>query len=122
MSTVTKISAALALVASLGACAGRQAIPVTPMQATDNDLACQPLQAEVVNNNAKLLQLDQEKISRQNSNLAVGLVGAVLFPPAVFLLDMGDAPETEAAALQQRNDHLNKLAAQKGCFTKVAQG
>jgi hypothetical protein len=37
------------------------------------------------------------------------------------MLDVGNHEEVEINALQQRNNHLNTLAAGRGCYTKVAQ-
>jgi hypothetical protein len=75
----------------------------------------------VISNNTKIQQLEEEKSSRRNANIGIGVVGAILFWPALFALDMGSAPETEIAALQQRNANLTGVQTQQACYATVAK-
>jgi hypothetical protein len=105
----------LACLALLTACAGRDAKPVAMMSPYDRDLSCEQIEAEIQNNEAKAQQLAEEDNSAHNSNVAIGVVGALLFWPALFALDVSDAERVEIEALHDRNMHLATL--QRDCST-----
>jgi hypothetical protein len=94
----------------LTACAGRDAKPIPVMNAYDRDLSCEQIQAEIQNNETKASQLADERNSSRNANIAIGTVGALLFWPALFALDLSDAERVEIDALHQRNMHLASLS------------
>jgi len=104
----------------LAACAGRDAKPVAVMNAYDNDLSCEQIQAEIQSNETKARQLVDEQSSSRNANIAVGAVGVLLFWPALFALDLSDAERVEIDALHQRNMHLANLA--RDCSTVASAG
>ena len=102
-------------------CAGRSAVPVATMQPYDNQLSCQQIQAEIAGNETQALQLSGQNESAHNSNVALGVVGAILFWPALFAIDAGDAEKVEMQALHDRNQHLSEVYTQEGCVqTKSA--
>jgi hypothetical protein len=100
---------------SVSACAGRKAMPVSVVQADDDKLSCQQIQSEETGNEARALQLGQQNSSAHNNNIALGVVGAVLFWPALFAIDTGDAEKVEIQALHSRNEHLTSVAKLEGC-------
>jgi hypothetical protein len=104
----------------LTACAGRDAKPVAMMSPYDRDLSCDQIQAEIQNNETKARQLAEEDNSAHNSNVAIGVVGALLFWPALFALDVSDAERVEIQALHDRNMHLATL--QRDCSTVASTG
>jgi hypothetical protein len=122
MTTTRKLAAALALVSTLAACAGRTAQPIATALATDADLACSSINAEIAANSTKITETQQERISNRNDNLMIGVAGAVFFWPALLALDVGNHEEVEINALERRNDHLQMIAGQQGCYAKIAQG
>lgn len=50
-----------------------------------------------------------------SDNVALAVTGTILFWPALFFMDLSDADKIEMEALQDRNQYLAILAAQKGC-------
>lgn len=99
----------------MAGCAGRDATPVASYQSQDRDLACSQLAAEIAGNETKVAQLQREHDKAHDSNVAVGVVGAIVFWPALFALDTGKAQETEIAALRERNNNLARLQMEKRC-------
>src|SRR5262245_32114368 len=86
----------------LAGCAGRRAQPVAVMQSYDEKLSCDQLKAEIQTNETKALQLTGENESAHSNNVALGVVGAILFWPALFAIDTGDAEKVEIQALHDR--------------------
>lgn len=101
--------------ALLTACAGRPPAPVAVVQMHDKALDCPAIVAEVAANDAKLKALGREEGDKVAQNIIAGTVGAVLFFPALFLMDFQNAAGKETAALQQRQGYLAVLAEQRGC-------
>ncbi len=111
-----KLVAALVLGAlTLGGCAGRDAHPVATVGHFDQALNCAQLQAEISRNNRYINQLVDEKNGARERNVAVGVVGALLFWPALFALDLSNAEEVEINALNNRNMYLVGQANRKDC-------
>jgi hypothetical protein len=54
-------------------------------------------------------------LQTQANNTAAGVVGMVLFWPALFALDMKGAAGVEMTALESRSAYLATLAAQRHC-------
>lgn len=101
------------------ACAGRDAHPVTTIQPHDTYLSCEQIQGEITGNGQKVKDLVEEKEDARSANVAVGVVGGLLFWPALFALDTSDSEDTEIAALRQRSVHLQQVYFQKGCVSDV---
>lgn len=106
--------------ALLAACAGRPPAPVAVVQMHDKALDCSAIVAEVAANDAKLKTLGREEGDKVAQNIIAGTVGAVLFFPALFLMDFQNAAGKETAALQQRQSYLAVLAEQRGCGAAAA--
>jgi hypothetical protein len=104
----------------LAACAGRTASPVTTVQAYDATLSCPQISAEIAGNEDKAKQLMAEKNSAHNRNIAIGVVGGLLFWPALFTLDLSDAEKVEMEALRTRDGYLANMMAQRGCGDPTA--
>ena len=115
MTIVIKTTAAIAVTILVGACAGRDARPVSAYQPYDRDLSCGQIQAEMASNEEKARQLIGEDESASEANIAIGVVGAILFWPALFALDTGDAEMVEMEALRERNRWLMQVASDKEC-------
>jgi hypothetical protein len=115
MNTLNRTFVGVLALAMLGGCAGRDAAPVTVAQTGDQSLSCQQIAAEQQNNATRINALIEEDENAHNSNIAIGVVGALLFWPALFAIDATDAQEVEIQALKDRTNHLNNLALQKHC-------
>ena len=101
--------------AVLGACAGREANPVSLTRATDGVLTCPLMVAEIQANNNQARQLTGEQSDKSGRNIAVTVVGVLLSPPLLFALDLKGAQRAEINALRSRNVYLAQLMATKKC-------
>ena len=116
MSTIRKVITSAVLVAQLAACAGRDAAPPQPVATpADQQLDCPALYAEISGNNAKVASLQSEESSKRGQNIAMGVAGALLFWPALFVMDFKDAAGTDRKAVEARLAYLNTLYATKHC-------
>lgn len=107
----------LALAILVSACAGRDARPVTAVRPTDNMLTCDLMLAEYNTNHQKAVRLAGERSQTAGKNVAIGVVGVLLFWPALFAMDLKGAERAEMEALRDRNDHLRQLMIVKRCRT-----
>jgi hypothetical protein len=82
-------------------------------QAFDYQLSCTQLLAEMQNNEQRALAITKEREASRGRNVAVGIVGGLLFWPALFALDVTDTERVELEALSKRNDKLSDLVAQR---------
>lgn len=90
-------------------CAGR-APQLTPViQATDQHVTCEQIQAEAKINNDRITDLATEQGWKVGQNVAAGVVGLVIWP-VWFGMDFQDAAGKEAKSLSQRNEYLMTLA------------
>ena len=116
---MNKIIAALSISAViLSGCAGRKPNPVAEVQPGDATLTCKQLYNEVRVNNEAILGLIGEKRKSQGGNVAAG-VGAVVFFPALFFLNVKGAAGEEARAYQRRNQGLISRYNAKGCKPEI---
>jgi hypothetical protein len=120
MSTICKVITSVVLVAQLAACAGRDAAMQMPVATPgDQALNCEALYAEIVGNNAKVSSLQSEESSKRGQNIAMGVVGAIIFWPALFAMDFKDAAGTDRKAVEARLAYLNTLYAGKACTNSM---
>jgi hypothetical protein len=104
-----KFILAFAGIASLAGCAGR-APQLTPLvQATDQHLTCEQIQAEAKINNERITALASEQGWKVGQNVAAGVIGLVIWP-VWFGMDFQDAAGKEAQSLSQRTEYLVTLA------------
>ena len=66
--------------AALGACAGRDPMPIATVQAQDQYATCLQIRAEVEANNAKVQQLADERGLKVAQNVGAGVVGLIIWP------------------------------------------
>jgi hypothetical protein len=110
----SKLAAVGIIAAVLAACAGRDAQPVAVVQPGDQQLDCAAIQAEVVANNKTVQELSSEKGEKVAQNVAAGVVGLFIWP-IWFGMDFKGTAGTEEEALQNRQQYLAVLAAQRNC-------
>jgi hypothetical protein len=107
------VVALCALPLLLAACGGRHANPVSAVSVTDQYMSCPELQATMVSNDTRMASLRDEERRAKAGNVALGVVGAVLFWPALFALDTTNTEQVEINAFQSRNAYLTALVAQR---------
>ena len=123
MSTIRTVLAGTIILTQLAACAGRDAAPAQAVaMPTDQQLDCSALQAEIAGNNAKVVSLTSEEKDKRGQNIAMGVVGAIIFWPALFAMDFKDAAGTDKKAVEARLAYLNGLSASKGCYAPPSAG
>lgn len=111
----TSLASAIVGASLLIGCAGRPPQPVAVVHPVDQYMTCHAIAAETYANAAKLSQLSVEEGNKRTQNIAMGVVGAVLFWPALFAMDFQDAAGTEAASINVRNQYLTTMAVQRRC-------
>ena len=74
---------------------------------------CTALNAEIAGNSVHEADLAKEEGNKRGQDVAAGVAGAILFWPALFLMDFQDAAGTERKALESRDQYLATLAAQR---------
>jgi hypothetical protein len=104
----------VALCAALGGCAGRAPAPVAVVQPQDSFMDCTAIMAEVQSNNGKVQQLAIDQGLKTTQNVAAGVAG-LLIPVLWFGMDFQGTADKETAALQNRQQYLASLAAQRRC-------
>ena len=115
MSFIRRSLMAVVLVAQLGACAGRDPQMIATVQPQDMASDCPAIAAQITANNSRLMALRTEEGNTKGGNIALAVVGGLLFWPALFAMDLKGAAGKEIESLNQRQGYLQQLAAQKGC-------
>lgn len=115
MSTIRRSVMSIVLVVELAACAGRDPQMISTSQPGDVNLTCPMISAEMQANTQRIGQLQSESSSTTGKNVALGIVGGLLFWPALFAMDLKDGAGKDAATLQVRQTYLQQIGAQKGC-------
>ena len=105
----------LILISFIFACAGRQPNPVTTYQYGDEKKPCPHLRAEISQIDTDILMKMHEGSGRRSKNTAWGVVGAVVFWPALFALDLSKADVVELDALRKRRNNLLLISSDKEC-------
>ena len=97
----------LALV--LAGCAGRSADPVSVVRPYDERLSCGAIKAEISQNNREIERISNERGWKFAQNVGAG-IGAIVFFPAVVLMDLQGTQGIELQALNNRQHRLADLA------------
>jgi hypothetical protein len=100
---------------ALAGCGGRTAQPIASVLTQDQQLNCEQIQSEIAGNEGRIASLAHEERRAHNANIAIGVVGAVLFWPALFALDTTNTEQVEMNALRQRNSMLLMMSGQRSC-------
>ena len=103
---------AIALAATMAACAWRNPQPIATVQMTDANASCAMITAEIQANNIKVQELAGEEGAKVAQNVAAG-VGGLLIPVLWFGMDFKGAASKEVAALQARQQYLTTLAVER---------
>lgn len=98
----------------LQGCAGHTANPVSMYQPSDGGLSCQSILYSMSEIDRKVKRLLPAS-NKTGKNVAIGVVGAVIFWPALFFMDFTDSEKVEIAAYRDRYEHLARLYENKRC-------
>lgn len=107
-----KVCVGCLIVLTLSACAGRTPQPAPLVMASDRQLDCGAIEAEIKLNNQKISDLAIEKGWKMGQNAVAGIAGFMIWP-AWLGLDLQDAAGKEANALTQRNEYLLALSRER---------
>lgn len=99
----------------LAACGGREAMPTTSYKYGNEQLHCSELRAEAAHSEREILKLYAEKKDASGDNVAIGVLGGLLFWPALFALDTTDSEKIEIHAHKERLETLQRIMANKKC-------
>jgi hypothetical protein len=101
------------------ACAGRAPQPIVTVQPGDESKQCKTLDYELGQMEKEATKLAGERNKKSSSNAGTGIAAVLLFPPALFFLDLKDTEKTEYEAIRQRYNHLLVHGVDKNCeFTR----
>ena len=114
MSVVKSVALGLILLI-VASCAGREARPVASYRSGDDTLTCSAIDAELNDIKDAVVPLYDADGDKTGWNVGWGLVGGLLFWPALFALDLSDAEMQEIRAYQARWDNLIRLRDEKEC-------
>ena len=81
-------------------------------------MTCYQIQSEIAANNQRIQDLAREHGWKVAQNVAAGVVGIVIWP-LWFGMDFQGTAATEGRALQERQQYLSGLAAQKRCQNPI---
>ena len=99
----------------LGSCAtGRTPNYIKVTNASDINLSCDELLSEIDFISLKVIELTEERSSKDKKNKGLQIASAFLLFPALFM-DLTDSERTEMNAYRARYFHLTKLAENKLC-------
>ncbi len=114
-----RLLTAAALLPLLAACAGRFPQPVEVRNASDFDLTCTMLATEIEGNRDKVQYLARLQDEAESQNIVVTTIAAAGLFPAILAWDISDANRVEAAALEERAQHLENVHTSKGCHIQA---
>ncbi len=115
------ITILLSSIIALNGCAGRAADPVAQIQSHDSRLSCKDLALEININNTAISGLMGERKRKGNNNAVAVGVGAIIFFPALFFMDLKGADKAEALAYQRRNKGLLERYKAKSCMPALRE-
>ena len=102
-------------------CAGvmRTPNPVEAYQYGDEKKSCEALKIELEACRDKLTKLNQRRNTKIATNAALGVTGAIIFFPFLFLMDVSDVDVVEITAQQNRYKSLSKICVDKECDFEI---
>lgn len=98
-----------------GSVDARQTASLAEFSAEDRALDCKTIDEERVRIQAAADRMTRSIQGNRSSNQTAGYIGGVLFPPALFLMDMDEQQKNQIDTLQKRDDTLIKLKFVKKC-------
>lgn len=104
----------IASLMTLAGCGGRTANPIATKEPGDKNMSCEDIEAEMSDLERKARRLMGEQSAKTGKNAALGVGGLIIFP-VWFFMDLSDAEQQEALAMQDRQAHLQRIFNKKDC-------
>lgn len=111
------IIAVICIIATISACGGRKANPISTMQFGDENKSCKSINYEMTANQQEIDRLIPET-DKTAKNVALAVTGWFLIVPW-FFMDLSKAEEQEISALRKRNDQLAAISINKNCSRSI---
>ncbi|MEO1776528.1 MAG: hypothetical protein AAFS07_16400 [Pseudomonadota bacterium] len=113
--TPSQVVRAAGVLFLLAGCAAETANPVPISQPGDEKLSCAALAEQREAGQAAAASLAGQDADTTSGNIAVGVVGAAVFWPMLFAMDLSNRAQIELRALQDRDATLARLEQGRGC-------
>jgi len=104
----------LAALIGVSGCAGRTPQPVTAYAFGDERKACEELNVEIANLETKIVALTPYA-NKTGRNVAAGAIGALVFWPSLFFMDLQNAEKVEVESYKKRVEAFQQIKSRKGC-------
>ena len=107
----------------LSACGGafRVADPVSSYEYGDENKSCRILQYDLERCKEKYDELVDQRNGKIAANAVLGVTGALLFFPLLFVIDASDVDMIEINAQQKRYASLTKICKDKNCDFEIEE-
>jgi hypothetical protein len=115
MKLFKSITLTVTAVAILAACGGREARHYAVTNPTDSQMDCNGISREWAANEDLIGATAQTNSNKTGANVAAVAVGAVIFLPALFFMDLKGAEKAELIALRARQKNIQIMNSQKHC-------
>lgn len=98
-----------------GSVSARQSVTLAGFSEADRALGCPDIEVQRTALKADADALTKKVTSHRQNNQTAGYIGAVLFPPALFALELSSEDKASLDRIQGREDELIKLKSIKRC-------
>jgi len=95
-------------------CGGRTANPISVKRGQDSELTCKMIEHEIYQIRNDISELYSQATKSRKKKTVVGML-SIINPLAYIFNDVHQAEKVEINALQNRHNHIVKLARKKGC-------
>ena len=100
-------------------CMSRTPVLTDTYTPIDKSKSCDVLLWEIQKCDNEMQTKLAQKKKKSGNNVALGVVGALLFWPALFFMDFSDADKAEYESLRKRHDYLVSLSMLKKCGVDI---
>ena len=98
-----------------GSVSARKTVTLSEFSESDRGLACPEIDLQRAALKVEADQLTGKVMSHRQNNQTAGYIGAVLFPPVLFALELSEDDKAALDRIQGREDALIKLKSIKRC-------
>ena len=118
-----KAIAIMTILTLVAGCGGmmRKADPVTAYEYGDSSKSCDALKSDLDQCTSEIDRIKARQNTKIGMNVAVGVASAILFWPALFVMDFSDVDAKEIEAQQQRYQSITLICKEKDCGFEIAE-
>jgi hypothetical protein len=98
-----------------GSVSARKTVTLSEFSESDRKLACPDIDLQRAALKVEADELTGKVMSHRQNNQTAGYIGAVLFPPVLFALELSEDDKAALDRIQGREDALIKLKSIKRC-------